>query len=151
MNYRVKHISSWETFTSSKWAFYHGSKDKIAIRIILLTNMTVPPMFLSSLSVKYRDTVNFGMVNIASHKGRRILRQLKQKYWPLLLAVTKRGIFTYGKLPGEHFTYQELDFYLSYLLQDFLPIKQWYHKLPFFLDPTLIGLIIVWFKPRSSA
>ncbi|XP_071160012.1 E3 ubiquitin-protein ligase RNF103-like isoform X2 [Mytilus edulis] len=146
INYRVKHISSWETFTSSKWAFYYGSKDKIAIRIILFTNMTLPPMFLSSLSVKYRDTVNIGMVNIASHKGRRILRQLKQKYWPLLLVVTKRGIFTYGKLQGEHFTYQELDFYLSNLLQDFQPIKQWYHKLPCFLDPTLIGLIIVWFK-----
>ncbi|CAC5363630.1 unnamed protein product [Mytilus coruscus] len=146
INYRVKQISSWDIFTSSQWAFYRGSNDKIAVRIILFTNMTVPPMFLSSLSVKNREKVNFGMVNMASNKGRRILRKLKQKYWPLCSVVTKLGILIYGKLPGEYFTYRELDFYLSNLLQYFQPTEQWYHKLPFFLDPTLIGLIIVWFK-----
>ncbi|VDI55246.1 Hypothetical predicted protein [Mytilus galloprovincialis] len=145
INYKISIISSWDIFTSSKWAFYHGPKDKIAVRIILFTNMTIPPMFLSSLSVKYRDKVNFGMVNMASHKGRNILKKLKQKYWPLLLVVTKQGILTYGKLPGEYFTYRELDFFLSTLLQDFQPLEKWYHKLSIFLDPTMIGLLIVRF------
>ncbi|XP_063429959.1 uncharacterized protein LOC134712392 isoform X2 [Mytilus trossulus] len=147
-NYKISKISSWDIFTSSKWAFYYGSKDKIAVRVILFTNMTVPPMFLSSLSVRYRDTVNFGMVNMASHKGRSILRKLKQEYWPLCLIVIKQGILTYGKLPGEYFTYRDMDFFLSTLLQDFHPTEKWYHKLSIFLDPTMIGLLIFRFIGR---
>ncbi|VDI55243.1 E3 ubiquitin-protein ligase RNF103 [Mytilus galloprovincialis] len=149
INYRITLISSWDTFTSSKWAFYRGSKDKIAVRVILFTNMTVPPMFVSSLSVKYREKVNFGMVNMESNTGRRILRKLKQKYWPLLLVVTKQGILSYGKLPGEYFTYRELDFFLSTLLQDFRPTEKWYHKLSIVLDPTWIGLLIANFVVRN--
>lgn len=145
INYKIKLISSWDIFTSSKWTFYHGPKDKIAVRIILFTNMTVPPMFLSSLSVKYREKVNFGMVNMASYQGRKILKKIKQTYWPLCLVVTKQGILTYGKLPGEYFTYRELDFFLSNLLQDFQPKEKWYQKLLIFLDPTMIGLLIVRF------
>ncbi|XP_063425935.1 uncharacterized protein LOC134709716 [Mytilus trossulus] len=148
INYRIQPISSWDVFTSSKWAFYHGSTDKIAVRLILFTNMTVPPMFLSSLSVKYRDKVRFGMVNMESNKGRRILRKLKQKYWPLCLVVTKQGILTYGNLPGEYFTYRELDFFISNLLHDFRPSEIWYHKLSIFLDPTMIGLLIIRFLAR---
>lgn len=107
-------------------------------------------MFFSALSVKYRKQVSFGMVNIESHKGRTILRKLKQGRRALCLVVTKTGILTYGKLPGEFFTYVDLELFLQNLLRDFQPDSKWYHKISYLLDPIFIVLLCIRFVSRNA-
>lgn len=86
------------------------------IYVALFTTLPEPPMFLSSLSIKFTGRVRFAYYRSQSKRPlSKELRDLGVKQIPTLMLFTPEGKFAFGDRKGEKFDYGTMDLFLKTL------------------------------------
>ena len=126
---RIKQIDSWENFTD-EWQTLTRDKNisrnstsadaeqgyTSSLSVLLFSQMPIPPMFLSVLSVKFTGRVKFGSVNTGSKNGKRIAQKLKVKRLPKYIVLTGSDRnYTFGGKKGEYLNYNSMSLFLRTL------------------------------------
>jgi len=85
------------------------------IRMIFLSDMLIPPMFFSVLSVKFTGRVKFGSVNIDSAAGQLLKKELNLNERPSYVILTEQGYVSFGSGLGEYYSVSSLALFLRLL------------------------------------
>lgn len=103
---RIKTINTTEEAES--WFSFSGLQREAKLRMILFSQMSISPMLLSVLSVKFTGRVKFGTVNTNTKEGKIIAKKLKIKKFPKYLVITPEGNHTFGECSGEYLNYKSM-------------------------------------------
>lgn len=111
---RIKHINSTEEIEND-WFTFSGKKQDSKLRMILFSQMSISPMFLSVLSVKFTGRVKFGTVNIDTKEGKNIAKKVKLKKVPTYMVITPEKNHSFGECSGEYLNYKSMAMYFRSL------------------------------------
>ena len=111
---RVKAINSSEEL-ANHWFSFTEDGEESKLRMVLFSPMTISPMFISVLSVKFTGRVKFGTVNTETKEGKSIAKKLKLKKYPKYLAITPEKNHTFGENSGEYLNFKSMAMYFRSL------------------------------------
>lgn len=113
---RIQEINTFEELVT-KW-FHFGDKDdddaetQTKLRVVLFTQMSIPAMFFSVLSVKFTGRAKFGMVNTKRGTGRGIAKKLNIGKMPRYQIITPESNYTFGSHSGEYLNSDSMALFL---------------------------------------
>uniref|UniRef100_A0A1B6CX40 Uncharacterized protein n=1 Tax=Clastoptera arizonana TaxID=38151 RepID=A0A1B6CX40_9HEMI len=74
------------------------------IKVLLLTHLLHPPLFLAALSIKFTGRIKFGMFSVKKEDSEALNKRLSL-HTPSYLVITPERTIVYGQRQGEHFHY----------------------------------------------
>ena len=114
---RIQEINTFEELVTN-W-FHFSDKDddddtdtQTKLRVVLFTQMSIPAMFFSVLSVKFTGRAKFGMVNTKRGTGRGIAKKLNIGRAPRYQIITPESNYTYGSHSGEYLNSDSMALFL---------------------------------------
>ena len=111
---RVKEIRSVEELEDD-WLTFGWDKQKQKLRLILVSTLTVPPMFYSVTSVKFTGRAMFGTINANTAVAQRIMNVTKLQKIPAYVVLMPEQVYVFGLLPGEYLNYNSIALFLKTL------------------------------------
>lgn len=88
-----------------------SSADKFRdVKILLLTNLLHPPLFLAALSIKFTGRVRFGMMTVKKEDSENVSKRVKFNVrTPVYLVITPECTTIYGQRRGEYFNFWSMN------------------------------------------
>lgn len=88
-----------------------NSKD---VKVLLLTHLIKPPLFLAALSIRFTGRIKFGMFSINKEDSDAVSKKLKSLDLriPSYVIITPERRVVYGRRPLEHFNFASMDLLL---------------------------------------
>ncbi|XP_076373020.1 E3 ubiquitin-protein ligase RNF103-like [Tachypleus tridentatus] len=111
---RIKKVDSPDEL-ENRWLTYSPETPLSEIRVILMSTMSQPPLFFSSLAIKFTGRVRFGLVNISENNKIQWKNKLKVSTFPVYLVVTPEKTVVYGHQCGETLNFDSMGFFLKWL------------------------------------
>ncbi|XP_013784940.2 LOW QUALITY PROTEIN: E3 ubiquitin-protein ligase RNF103-like [Limulus polyphemus] len=111
---RIKMVGSPDEL-ENHWLKYSPETPLSEVRVILLSTMSQPPLFLSSLAIKFTGRIRFGLVNISENNKIQWKKKLKVSKFPIYLIVTPEKTVVYGHQCGEILNFESMDLFLKWL------------------------------------
>lgn len=114
---RIEEINSFEELVTNWFRFGDDDDDSDAemqtkLRVVLFTQMSIPAMFFSVLSVKFTGRAKFGMVNTKCVTGRSIAKKLNIGRTPRYQIITPESNYTFGSHSGEYLNSDSMALFL---------------------------------------
>ncbi|XP_049806395.1 E3 ubiquitin-protein ligase RNF103-like [Schistocerca nitens] len=116
LSIRVKRVKSVEE-VQSEWF----GEDEAAVnaqnsevRVLLLTHLLHPPLFLAALSVKFTGRIKFGVFTVKKEDAEMVRKKLglSDQKLPAYVVVTPERKVVYGRRKFEHFNYAAMNLFL---------------------------------------
>lgn len=110
LSVRVKKVSSYDDLEKD-WLHTSSnstSNDKnISVKVLLLTHLLHPPLFLAALSIKFTGRITFGMFTVKKEETSKIGKV------PAYLVITPDKTMVYGRRRMEHYNLKSMNAYLK--------------------------------------
>ncbi|GLH07421.1 E3 ubiquitin-protein ligase RNF181 homolog [Gryllus bimaculatus] len=89
------------------------SWSKRGVKVLLLTHLLHPPLFLAALSIKFTGRIKFGMFSVKKHDPETLkkIKQMDVKV-PSYIVITPERKIIYGKRKFEHFNFDSMNRFL---------------------------------------
>nr|CAD7256399.1 unnamed protein product [Timema shepardi] len=89
-----------------------SSKD---IKVLLLTHLLHPPLFLAALSIKFTGRIKFGMLSVKRDESEMVRKKLKlsDHRVPSYMIITPEKKVVYGRRRFEHFNFDSMNLFLK--------------------------------------
>nr|CAD7461735.1 unnamed protein product [Timema tahoe] len=89
-----------------------SSKD---IKVLLLTHLLHPPLFLAALSIKFTGRIKFGMLSVKRDELEMVKKKLKlsDHHVPSYMIITPEKKVVYGRRRFEHFNFDSMNLFLK--------------------------------------
>lgn len=116
LSIRVKRVTSVEEI-QSEWF----GEDEAAVnaqngevRVLLLTHLLHPPLFLAALSVKFTGRIKFGVFTVKKQDAETVRKKLglSDQKIPAYIVMTPERTVVYGRRKFEHFNYGAMNLFL---------------------------------------
>lgn len=84
------------------------------VKVLLLTHLLHPPLFLAALSIKFTGRIKFGMFSLKKEDSEAVRKKLKllDHQIPSYLIVTPERKVVYGQRRFEHFNFASMNLFL---------------------------------------
>ncbi|PSN35060.1 E3 ubiquitin-protein ligase [Blattella germanica] len=91
-----------------------GSSRNRDVKVLLLTHLLHPPLFLAALSIKFTGRIKFGMFSIKKEESETVKKKLKllDHKIPSYLIITPERKVIYGRKRFEHFNFGSMNLFL---------------------------------------
>ncbi|KAK9509479.1 hypothetical protein O3M35_006789 [Rhynocoris fuscipes] len=114
LSVRVKKISNYEDLerewlqsannkTSTR---LEASNNNLGVKVLLLTHLLHPPLFLAALSIKFTGRITFGIFTVKKEDANKIGKV------PKYLIITPDKTIVYGRRKLEHFNFKSMNAFL---------------------------------------
>ncbi|XP_039285357.1 E3 ubiquitin-protein ligase RNF103 [Nilaparvata lugens] len=99
------------------------SRPTDGIKVLLLTHLLHPPLFLAALSIKFSGRIKFGMLTVKNEEEAELLKKRSDySHAPTYLVITPEKTVTYGKRKGEHFNFWAMNAFLCSVQPEIIDI-----------------------------
>ena len=110
---RIQEIDTFEELVSKWFRFKDDDVETpTKLRVVLFTQMSIPAMFFSVVSVKFTGRATFGMVNTKRGAGRGIAKKLNIGRAPRYHVITPERNYTFGSHGGEYLNSDSMALFL---------------------------------------
>ena len=84
------------------------------VKVLLLTHLINPPLFLAALSIKFTGRIKFGMFSIKKEDSDSLRKKLKMLDLriPSYVIITPERTVVYGRRRSEHFNFASMNLFL---------------------------------------
>jgi E3 ubiquitin-protein ligase RNF103 len=84
------------------------------VKVLLLTHLINPPLFLAALSIKFTGRIKFGMFSIKKEDSDAVRKKLKMLDFriPSYVIITPEQRVVYGRRRFEHFNFASMNLFL---------------------------------------
>ena len=84
------------------------------VKVLLLTHLLHPPLFLAALSIKFTGRIKFGMFSVKKEDSEAVKKKLKllDHRIPSYIIVTPERKVIYGRKRFEHFNFGSMNLFL---------------------------------------
>jgi E3 ubiquitin-protein ligase RNF103 len=84
------------------------------VKVLLLTHLLHPPLFLAALSIKFTGRIKFGMFSVKKEDSEAVRKKLKllDHRIPSYLIITPEQKVVYGRRRFEHFNFASMNLFL---------------------------------------
>lgn len=84
------------------------------VKVLLLTHLINPPLFLAALSIKFTGRIKFGMFSIKKEDSDALRKKLKMLDLriPSYVIITPERTVVYGRRRSEHFNFASMNLFL---------------------------------------
>lgn len=84
------------------------------VKVLLLTHLINPPLFLAALSIKFTGRIKFGMFSIKKEDSDALRKKLKMLdvRIPSYVIITPERTVVYGRRRSEHFNFASMNLFL---------------------------------------
>lgn len=85
-----------------------------AVKVLLLTHLLHPPLFLAALSIKFTGRIKFGMFSVRKEDSEAVRKKLKllDHRIPSYIIITPEQKIAYGRRRFEHFNFASMNLFL---------------------------------------
>lgn len=92
----------------------HSSSSSRAVKVLLLTHLLHPPLFLAALSIKFTGRIKFGMFSVKKEDSDAVRKKLKllDHRIPSYVIITPEQKIVYGRRRFEHFNFASMNLFL---------------------------------------
>lgn len=140
LSIRVKTIESLEEL-EEQWLNENitqsvPSGSKREVKVLLLTHLLHPPLFLAALSIKFTGRIKFGMFSVKKHDPDALkkIKQIDVKV-PSYIVITPERKIVYGKRKFEHFNFDSMNKFLRAVQPEMNDI--------FLLSLSFVNLLVI--------
>ncbi|XP_075221949.1 E3 ubiquitin-protein ligase RNF103-like [Lycorma delicatula] len=100
----------WLTDSSSKSSRSSNDLSSSEVKVLLLTHLIHPPLFLAALSIKFTGRIKFGMFTLKKDESESLKKRVGRT--PSYVITTPEGVTIYGQRKGEHFNFKSMNTFL---------------------------------------
>ncbi|KAJ4435680.1 hypothetical protein ANN_18296 [Periplaneta americana] len=118
LSVHVKHIHDIDEL-SKDWlqednATSASEKSSRDVKVLLLTHLLHPPLFLAALSIKFTGRIKFGMFSVKKEDAESVQKKLKvlDHRIPTYIIITPEQKIIYGRRRFEHFNFGSMNLFL---------------------------------------
>ncbi|XP_054263281.1 E3 ubiquitin-protein ligase RNF103-like [Macrosteles quadrilineatus] len=103
----VTELGDWLSESDEQTSYNQTAVDSLRdVKVLLLTHLLHPPLFLAALSIKFTGRIKFGMITVKKEDEGTMRQKLKRQLnAPSYLVITPERTIVYGQKHGEHFNF----------------------------------------------